>query len=135
MTEEVIDKAEKKVEDPLATIVDEKERELVRGWKNEGIPIFMVYIAGTPYYYRSFNRVEWRQMLKEQTERIKSQEGIEAAEAQLLLEEGMVMKCSMFPKFSRDNVRVLGGAGVVTTLYESIMWSSGFSQEPIPVQL
>jgi hypothetical protein len=151
-TEEV--KKEKSLEDQYSDIKkrDENLRKLalslmpaecksiVEQAKQSGIQPYTVQIGDDFYIYRTINRLEFRKLMMDQSE--EAEKLVQQAENQsagrilmsLRQEETLVQRCVLYPSISQLNIGEYP-AGIIETLHNGIMFSSGFNQEPVPIKL
>jgi hypothetical protein len=108
--------------------------------KQAGTQPYTVQVGEDFYVYRTINRFEFRAFTMDQAKQITQL--MESAEdptqgqilAQIKREEALVMKCVVHPVLNEFSIKELP-AGVIETIHNSIMATSGFGMEPIPVKL
>lgn len=113
---------------------------VVEGAKAKGVQPYTIQLGDEFFVYRTFSRLEYRDMLVKQasisTKIIEQAEDQTAGRlmANIKNEDAVVCRCVLYPIVNELNVKEYP-AGYVETLHNSIMFSSGFNQEPIPVKL
>jgi len=117
--------------------VAEVERIQAKGVKLHAIPVFLSVLGDEKawYVYRTIKRQEWHKLQFEHRQRLQgAKEEITQQEAESMFEDAVVALCSVAPQISPQNIGAFD-AGAITTLADSIMFSSGFNQNSVPVKL
>lgn len=118
----------------IADMKPEMQKALAQ-FKSQGVQPHVIPIAGEYFMYRTIKRSEWRELQREQAQRAKSSdENATQAMLQTMWEEALVFRCSLFPKIAQENYMSFD-AGVISTMADAILFSSGFNQETIPLKL
>lgn len=108
--------------------------------KAAGANPYTVQIGDDFYVYRTLSRFEYKALtmdLAKQASSIMSQaEDPNSGKIliQMKTEEAIVKKGCLYPKLDDLEIKEIA-AGIIETLHNSIMMSSGFGQEVIPVKL
>lgn len=104
----------------------------------------MIFLAGKPYVHRTVSRRELSQIRTDVASQVEAKaEGApenldpQALRGQLMkdtMEEMLVIRCCLYPKYDKISVRE-EDAGVISSLHDSIVEASGFSQQAMPIRL
>ncbi len=112
-----------------------EQRKAVEAFKSQGVGVNVIPIAGEYYLYRTIKRSEWRELQHDQAQRAAaSEENTTQQQLQGMWEEAVVFRCSLFPQIRPENYMQFD-AGVISTMHDAILFSSGFNQETVPVKL
>lgn len=137
-------KAEKEANEKLRELaykmLDAGTRQAVEEAKGRGIQPYTVNINDVFYVYRIMNRMEYHKHTLEsvqQAEKLIS-DAKNPSEGRVLAElrsqEDLFLKCLIYPHVDKITIKELP-AGVIDTVSDEIMRTSGFGQNPIAIKL
>lgn len=115
-------------------------RQAVEAAKANGVQPYVIQLGDQFFVYRTIGRQEYRQLLLSQAEQAKSlmeqapDETVGRIQINLRNEDELVIRCCLWPVIDQLNVKTLP-AGYIETLHNTVMATSGFNQEPIPIKL
>ena len=137
--EEVL-KAQEDMKKAALSLMPLEAVEVVNTVKAAGVQPYVAQIHDTMYVYRVMTRLEWKQHLLDTSElsrKIKEtapNDQTAAIDTTLRNEDGLVIKCVLYPKLDTFTIKNLP-AGYVETLANTILSTSGFNLEPIVIKL
>lgn len=131
---------QKRVKDLAMGLLPPEAIEVVKHAKAMGLQPYTVQIGDQWFIYRVINRMEYTKLLIDQAE--PAQKLMQQADTDLVgritvnlrNEEKLVMKCLLYPRLDELSIKETP-AGWVDALNNTIMSTSGFNAEPVPIKL
>jgi hypothetical protein len=138
-----IDKAEKaanEIRKVARQMMPEEALKTAENAKENGVEVFASQVGDEWYIYRALNRFEYQGMLLDQARQMNTLS--EQADSEMALniltklreQNSVVTAAVLYPKMDAMSIKSVP-AGVIDTLYNSVMAACGFGQEPMPIKL
>lgn len=121
-------------------LLPEEARQAVLVAKQNNVEPYVIQLGDSYFIYRTINRLEYKNLLLsgvEQTQALIEQAPSEAAGRIIMnirSEDEIVIKCCLWPQLDLMSIKTLP-AGYIETIHNTIMATSGFNQEPMPIKL
>lgn len=128
------------MKDLAMKILPEEAKIVVEAAKKSGISPYLIQLGEEYFVYRTMNRLEYKDFLMTQAKQAEAliKDAESETSARILTaqraEDNLVIRCTLYPKIDELSIKSIP-AGYIETLHNTIMSTTGFGQEVIPIKL